>query len=90
MKLQYIIICDIANDLGFYLMKLQEKEEEIKLKESRRIAEIDEIKYRKTIKSTTPKETNKTNKKSNKTDKTSGQTTQEKKRLSQKLSMTGM
>ena len=43
MKLQYIVICDIANDLGFYLMKLQEKEEEIKLKESR-IAEIDEIK----------------------------------------------
>lgn len=25
MKLQYIIICDIANDLGFYLMKLQKK-----------------------------------------------------------------
>lgn len=89
MKLQYIIICDIANDLGFYLMKLQKKEEEIKLKASR-TPEIDEIKYRKTIKSTTPKETNKTNKKSNKTDKTSGQTTQEKKRLRQKLSMTGM
>ena len=38
----------------------------------------------------TPKETNKTNKKINKTNKTSGQTTQEKKRLRQKLSMTGM
>lgn len=37
-----------------------------------------------------PKQTNKTNKKINKTDKTSGQTTQEKKRLRQKLSMTGM
>lgn len=38
----------------------------------------------------TPKETNKTNKRINKTDKTSGQTTQGKKRLRQKLSMTGM
>lgn len=38
----------------------------------------------------TPKETNKTNKKINKTDKTSGQTTQGKKRLRQKLLMTGM
>ena len=54
MKLQYIIICDIANDLGFYLMKLQEKEEEIKLKESR-IAEIDEIKLQKNNKVNDPK-----------------------------------
>lgn len=90
MKLQYIIICDIANDLGFYLNETTKKKEEIKLKASKRIAEIDEIEYRKTIKSMTPKETNKTNKKINKTDKTSGQTTQGKKRLRQKLSMTGM
>lgn len=54
MKLQYIVICDIANDLGFYLMKLQEKEEEIKLKESR-IAEIDEIKLQKNNKVNDPK-----------------------------------
>ena len=75
----------------FTLMKLQKKkEEEIKLKASKRIAEIDEIEYRKAIKSMTPKVTNKTNKKINKTDKTSGQTTQGKKRLRQKLSMTGM
>lgn len=41
--------------------------------------------YRKTIKSTIPKQTNKTNKKINKTDKTSGQTTQEKKEIKTKI-----
>ena len=25
MKIQYIKICDIANDLGFYFMKLQKR-----------------------------------------------------------------
>lgn len=41
--------------------------------------------YRKTIKSTIPKQTNKTNKKINETDKTSGQTTQEKKEIKTKI-----
>lgn len=60
MKLQYIVITDITNDLGFTLWNYK-KEEEIKLKE-RRIAEIDEIKQKTNKVNHIPKQTNKTNK----------------------------